>query len=60
MAHGGDPRRVLVQQVADIHAGLPPGNAVALAALSRNEHADLRDAPSALAHIGEGVRDLLF
>lgn len=52
--------RILKQQVADLGVGRQPGNAVAVQGLSRFEREQLREALSAIAHVDDFVRDLLF
>jgi CBS domain-containing protein len=59
-AHGVLLEAVLRQQLADLAAGVPPGSRVDPAILPRSEQARLKAALSALAHVGETVRDLLF
>ncbi len=59
-AHGVLLDAVLRQQFADLAAGIPPGSRVDPAILARTEQARLKAALSALAHVGETVRDLLF
>jgi DNA polymerase-3 subunit epsilon/CBS domain-containing protein len=59
-AHGVVLDAVLRQQLADLAAGIPPGSWVDPAILLRSEQARLKAALSALAHVGETVRDLLF
>ncbi len=59
-AHGVILDAVLRQQLADLAAGIPPGSLVDPAILTRAEQARLKAALSALAHVGETVRDLLF
>jgi len=48
------------QQVADMQAGLPPGNKVAVRRLSREQRNDLREALGAVRHLDTLTRDLLF
>jgi CBS domain-containing protein len=48
------------QQVADIQAGLPPGNKVAVRRLTREQRKDLREALGAVRHLDTLTRDLLF
>ncbi len=52
--------RILAQQIADIHAGQPPGNKVALKGLKRDQRDALRDALGHLRAADSLVRDLLF
>jgi DNA polymerase-3 subunit epsilon/CBS domain-containing protein len=51
---------ILMQQLADIRAGLPPGNKVAVKLLSREQRARLSDSLGAVRHIDTLTRDLLF
>jgi CBS domain-containing protein len=51
---------ILEQQIADIQAGLPPSNKVAVKRLSREQRKDLRDALGAVRHLDVLTRDLLF
>lgn len=51
---------ILKQQIQDIGHGRPPGNSVAVQALSRYEREQLRQALAAVGHVGDFVRDLLF
>jgi CBS domain-containing protein len=51
---------ILEQQLADIHAGLPPSNKVAVKRLSREQRAALRTSLSAVRHLDALTRDLLF
>ena len=52
--------RILAQQIADIHAGQPPGNKVAVKGLDRDARDALRDALADLRPADSLVRDLLF
>lgn len=51
---------ILAQQLADMQAGLPPGNKVAVKRLSREQRASLREALAAVRHLDALTRDLLF
>jgi CBS domain-containing protein len=51
---------IVAQQVADIAAGLPPSNKVAVKRLSRPQHAALRQALAAVGHLDTLTRDLLY
>jgi DNA polymerase-3 subunit epsilon/CBS domain-containing protein len=51
---------VLGQQIADVQAGLPPSNKVAVRRLSREQRRDLREALKVVRHLDSLVRDLLF
>ena len=51
---------ILDQQLADMQAGLPPSNKVAVKRLSREQRAALRDALAAVRHLDALTRDLLF
>ncbi len=51
---------IVAQQVADMQAGLPPGNKVAVKRLSRPQRAALRQALAAVGHLDTLTRDLLF
>lgn len=51
---------ILAQQVADIAAGLPPSNKVALKRLSRDQRARLHDSFVAVRALETLTRDLLF
>ena len=59
-AHGVLLEAVLRQQLADVAAGVPPGSRVDPTVLPRGEQARLKTALSALAHVGDTVRELLF
>jgi CBS domain-containing protein len=50
---------ILRQQIADLEAGQPPGNKVAVRALSRAQHASLREAIDAVRQLDRLRRDLL-
>jgi len=50
---------ILDQQLADVHAGLPPTNKVAVKRLSREQRAALRASLSAVRHLNALTRDLL-
>ena len=51
---------IVAQQVADMQAGLPPSNKVAVKRLARPQRADLRASLSAVRHLDTLTRDLLF
>ena len=51
---------ILAQQIRDIHAGIPPGNKVETAKLTRREQADLRAALKRVPLLEQFVRDMLF
>ena len=51
---------ILEQQIADMQAGLPPSNKVAIKRLSRAQRKDLRAALGAVRHLDSLTRDLLF
>ena len=51
---------IVAQQVADMQAGLPPSNKVAVKRLSRPQRAALRESLSAVRHLDTLTRDLLF
>lgn len=51
---------ILAQQLADIEAGLPPSNKVALKQLSREQRARLRQSLAAVRHLEAITRDFLF
>jgi CBS domain-containing protein len=51
---------ILDQQIADVQAGLPPSNKVAVRRLSRVQRRDLAAALSAVANLDTLTRDLLF
>ena len=51
---------ILDQQIADVQAGLPPSNKVAVRRLSRVQRRDLAAALSAVSHLDSLTRDLLF
>lgn len=51
---------ILAQQVEDVGHGLPPSNAVVLKQLSPRAREQLRTALSAVAHVDDLARDLLF
>ncbi len=51
---------ILDQQIADVQAGLPPSNKVAVRRLSRVQRRDLAVALSAVSHLDLLTRDLLF
>jgi DNA polymerase-3 subunit epsilon/CBS domain-containing protein len=59
-AHGELLDLVLVQQVADIHGGLPPTNKVLVKRLSREQRARLHESLRAVRHVGALTQDLLF
>ena len=51
---------ILAQQLADIGAGLPPGNKVAVKSLTREQRVALRDSLGAVRHLDTLTGDLLF
>jgi DNA polymerase-3 subunit epsilon/CBS domain-containing protein len=51
---------ILVQQLADMRTGLPPGNKVAVKQLSREQRNQLRESLAAVRHLDALTRDLLF
>jgi CBS domain-containing protein len=51
---------ILSQQIADMQAGLPPSNKVALKRLSREQRARLRESLAAVRHLDTLTRDLLY
>lgn len=51
---------ILMQQLADIHAGLPQGNKVEVKRLSREQRARLHDSLGVVSHLDTLTRDLLF
>lgn len=51
---------ILMQQLADIRAGLPPGSKVEVRRLSREQRARLRDSLEAVRYLDTLTRDLLF
>jgi DNA polymerase-3 subunit epsilon/CBS domain-containing protein len=51
---------ILDQQIADMQAGLPPTNKVAVKRLSREQRKALREALGAVRHLDALTRDLLF
>ena len=51
---------IVAQQVADMQAGLPPSNKVAVKRLNRPQRAALRESLSAVRHLDSLTRDLLF
>jgi CBS domain-containing protein len=51
---------ILGQQLADIEAGLPPSNKVAVKRLTPDERAGLKKALGAVSHLDALTRDLLF
>ncbi len=51
---------ILMQQLADMRGGLPPGNKVSLKRLSRAQRDALSEALSAVRYLDELTRDLLF
>lgn len=59
-AHKAVLAAILAQQIRDIHAGLPPGNAVEIAKLTRREQAKLRAALKLVPRLEHLVRDMLF
>ncbi len=59
-AHGLLLDLILDQQIADIQAGLPPSNKVAVKRLSREQRSSLRESLAAVRHLDTLMRDLLF
>lgn len=51
---------ILTQQLADMRDGLPPGNKVAVKRLSREQRNALSESLSAVRHLDDLTRDLLF
>ncbi|MCF8477058.1 MAG: DUF294 nucleotidyltransferase-like domain-containing protein [Pseudolabrys sp.] len=51
---------ILTQQVADMRAGLPPGNKVEVRRLSREQRRRLHESLNAVRHLDTLTRDLLF
>jgi CBS domain-containing protein len=51
---------ILTQQFADVQAGLPPSNKVAVKRLSHGQRRRLHDALGAVRHLDTITRDLLF
>lgn len=51
---------ILDQQIADVQAGLPPSNKVAVRRLSREQRRALRESLAAVRHLDSLTRDLLF
>jgi CBS domain-containing protein len=51
---------IVAQQVADVQAGLPPSNKVAVRRLTREQRHALREALGAVRHLHALTRDLLF
>ena len=51
---------ILSQQLADMAAGLPPGNKVAVKSLTREQRKRLEESLGAVRHIDTLTRDLLF
>ena len=51
---------VLEQQLADVQAGLPPSNKVAVKRLTGEQRKSLREALGAVGHLDDLVHDLLF
>lgn len=51
---------ILRQQIADLRAGVPPGNRVEVARLPRSDQKQLREALKAVSAIGPLARDMLF
>ena len=51
---------ILAQQLADMQAGLPPSNKVAVKRLSREQRERLRQALAAVGYVDTLTRDLLF
>jgi DNA polymerase-3 subunit epsilon/CBS domain-containing protein len=51
---------ILEQQVADMQAGVPPSNKVAVKRLTREQRRLLQDALGAVGHLDTLTRDLLF
>jgi DNA polymerase-3 subunit epsilon/CBS domain-containing protein len=59
-AHGVFVDLILQQQVADIAAGVPPTNSVAVKRLAARDRQRLRSALEAVRHVDAMTRDLLF
>ncbi|MGQ7790865.1 DUF294 nucleotidyltransferase-like domain-containing protein [Faunimonas sp. B44] len=59
-AHAVLLKRVLAQQIEDIHDGVPPSNKVKVKALGRAEQSELKDALAAIGQVPHIVRDLMF
>lgn len=57
--HGFLLSLILTQQIADIEAGIAPGNRVDLSRLSQPEQDHLKDGLSRIALIGDMLRDIL-
>ncbi len=53
-------KRILSQQIVDLHAGISPSNRIEPQVLSKAEKSELRDALSSLSHVDSLVRDLMF
>jgi CBS domain-containing protein len=51
---------ILDQQIADVQAGLPPSNKIAIKRLTREQRSDLRESLGAVRHLDTLTRDLLF
>lgn len=51
---------ILAQQLADMHAGQPPGNKVEVKALSAEQRANLKTALGAVQHLSTLTQDLLY
>lgn len=58
--HGIVLRRILAQQIEDIHAGVKLSNKVALKPLTRGQVNELKEALGHLTHVSQMVQDLLF
>ncbi len=53
-------KRILHQQILDLHAGISPSNRIDPQVLTKADTAELRDALSSLSHVDALVRDLMF
>ena len=51
---------ILEQQLADVQAGLPPSNKVAVKRLTGEQRKSLREALGAVGHLDDLMHDLLF
>ncbi|RDV03624.1 DUF294 nucleotidyltransferase-like domain-containing protein [Undibacter mobilis] len=51
---------ILAQQLADMHAGQPPGNKVEVKALNAEQRGQLKAALGAVQHLGTLTQDLLY
>jgi len=59
-AQGAFMSLILSQQLADIEAGTPAGNAVEVKRLSKHDRERMKNALQAVAHLDEFTRELLF